>query len=141
MADQRTDCRDLVNKDHSKYINCVEQGIYDPCDDAGGTFGKAQCAWAYNEIAERKITAAEEEIKARIGNDDKRHKALAQFLVSEDQWHKYRNSYCNFTNKAEDFTEFDSTSNFDLGFCKRRLAEQHAGELQMILQRDEDGNQ
>lgn len=136
-AETREACRDSWDKDHEHFIQCVEEGAYDPCDDAGGSRGKAQCAWAYNEIAERKIAKAEQAIRGRLRIGPKQKQALAEFLRSQVLWRRSREAYCNFTNAVEDFESFDAISDFDLGFCKRRLAEQRAAELQLILRRSE----
>ena len=131
-SDPRTECRDSWDTDHEHFIQCVADGTYDPCDDAGGTWGKAQCAWAYNEIAERRITKSENRIRKLLNGD--KHNALTDFEGAEKDWHAFRERYCRFTNTAEDLPSFPSAnSDMDLGYCERRLAEKHADELELIL--------
>lgn len=139
MADERAACRDSWQSDHEHFLQCVAKGIYDPCDDAGGTWGKGQCAWAYTEIAEQKIEAISEDIRRRLGGAKKRS-ALADFDNAEKSWLAYRKSYCRFTNAAEDLAEFEAaaTSDMDLGFCERRLTEKHAEELQYLLRHEKE---
>lgn len=135
FAETRESCR--ASTDQEKIISCIEQRIYDPCDDAGGSWGRAQCAWAHAEIAERKIKRAEEEIRKRLGKSGAKQDVLARFTASQEHWRKFREAYCHFTNQADDLSQFSGGSFFHLGYCWRRLSEQRSEELATILQRDE----
>lgn len=45
------------------HADCIEANVYDPCEDAGGRWGQAQCAWAHLEVSKRRIRKAETEIR------------------------------------------------------------------------------
>lgn len=135
-ADEREDCRKKENT--SEVADCIERGVYDPCDDAGGTWGRAQCAYAHTEVAERKIAKAEREIILRLEQAKADKRLKTNFLSVQKSWLEFRKSYCKFTNAINDYGDyFDSSTRTHYGFCILRLTKAHLKELEMILERDE----
>ena len=47
-------------------------------------------------------------------------------------WIRYRDTYCDFTNKADDLPNFGGMA-LHLSFCKRRLNEQKVIELEKVV--------
>lgn len=133
-ATEREECR--ASKDNEKIIRCIELGIYDPCDDSGGKWGASKCAGAHTEIAERRIKKAEDKIELLLKDGDAGRAAYAQFQESQKIWLSFRDSYCRFTNAADDLKEFEGQF-LHLGYCWRRLTEQRADELEALLQHQE----
>jgi uncharacterized protein YecT (DUF1311 family) len=137
IAQTREFCRNSA--DEKQMIQCIEKGVYDPCDDASGSssWWSAQCAWAHNSIAEGKIRKSEREISKRLHGTPEKTKALSVFRQSQKHWRQFRHTYCQFTNTVNRFEEFDGDSSFHVGYCLSRLAQDRAKELEMILRRDE----
>lgn len=133
-ADEREICR--ASQDEQKMVDCVEKGIYDPCDDASpGSHGwiTAQCAWAHAAVADRKIDKAEKQIIARL-KGTKALKALSEFQKSQRNWKVFSEQYCGFTNLAAEAGVFaDDPMLLSYGFCLRRHKEQRAVELEAYL--------
>lgn len=136
LADSRSECRET--NDDNKAIHCIDEGIYDPCDDATGSKGiwDSRCAWAHNTIAERRIKKAEGEIKALLSKNPSGKDFVSSFAKSEQQWTEFRKSYCNFTGKLTDWQV--GVSPLLLGQCMRRIAEQRADELEILFQQLND---
>ncbi len=136
-ADERQECRKKMSTGSvSEIANCIERGVYDPCDDAGGSVGKSMCAWAHVEVAERKISKAEREILSKLIQVKADENVKSMFLSSQKTWRNFRDQYCEFTNKISDYeSTFRGTSDLYGGFCSRRLTEQRAKELEFILHR------
>ena len=131
----REDCR--ASQLQSEVVSCIERGLYDPCDDGGGSWGRAQCAWAWTEVAERRVAKAEREILARLGQSKATTPALAAFRRSQGIWRSYRDSHCRFADATVDLEQFNQTSASHSGFCQRRITEQRAAELEAIVARHE----
>jgi len=129
--DTREQCR--ASQQQEEVIQCIQNGIYDPCDDAGGKWEQAQCAGAHTEIAERELAEAERVIESRLARGKAQRQALAKFRESQRLWRAYRDSYCRFTNAAFDLEQFNGSSYFHLGYCYWRLTEQRAKELQGLV--------
>ena len=133
--------------------DCIEAGIYDPCEDALGTWGMAQCAWANMEVAERRIRRTERALPQLPGFDAKQvSDALAS---SSDQWRARRATYCRQRDiqhskaqaqeieaaKAPDPGELvqeppdsgDGDEGEILGYCLRRITEERAQNLEYFL--------
>jgi uncharacterized protein YecT (DUF1311 family) len=123
-----------VTNDDEKTIHCIEEGTYDPCDDATGSNGilDSRCAWAHNTIAERRIKKTEDEIEALLSKNPRNKDHVPNFAKSEQKWTEFRKSYCNFTSKLTDWQV--GVSPLLLGQCMRRTAEQRADELEILLQ-------
>jgi uncharacterized protein YecT (DUF1311 family) len=135
-ANEREDCRKKTTT--SEIADCIERGVYDPCDDAGGTWGRAMCAYAHTEVAERKMAKSEQEIIFRLKKAQADKRLETNFLSVQKAWRDFRGSYCKFTNAVNDYgVYFDSSSRTHYGFCLRRLTEAHLKELEMILERDD----
>lgn len=131
------ECR--ASTPQSEIVSCIGRGIYDPCDDAGGGFVKAQCAWAHLEIAQRRVNRAEREILDRLKRSRVPTTAppFKLFQRSQRAWRVFRDDHCRFTNFLGTIEQLDVTSSFDLGFCQRRLTEQRAAELEEALGKSE----
>ena len=99
----REDCR--ASQLQSEVVSCIERGLYDPCDDGGGSWGRAQCAWAWTEVAERRVAKAEREILARLGQSKATTPALAAFRRSQGIWRSYRDSHCRFADATVDLEQ------------------------------------
>jgi uncharacterized protein YecT (DUF1311 family) len=104
------ECRSGVNKRYDGTIlfrdqgeaiqiqaDCIEAAIFDPCEDAGGTWGMAQCVWANLEVAERRIR------KVQSGLSDLRaptSQTVEAFAASAERWDRVRQAYCFAQNAA-----------------------------------------
>ena len=135
-SNERQTCRKNLTV-RAFVVECIEQGIYDPCDDSGGSQGRYQCAWAHVDVAERKIKTLVKEITTLFISwklsDNK-----IKFIESEKKWAEYRSSYCESTDAlAEYFISHSQEAilamDVDKGFCYRRLTEKHAEELDFAL--------
>lgn len=131
----RDECR--ASQVQGEVVSCIERGLYDPCDDAGGGWGRAQCAWAWAEVADRRVMKAEREILSRLRSGKAERSVLSSFRQSQKDWHAYRDSHCNFTNATVELEQFTETSSSHSGFCRRRLTEQRALELEAIVAKHE----
>jgi len=128
----RQSCR--ASKDQEVLIKCVNQMVYDPCDDSGGKWGAAQCGWVHTEIANRKIKAIEKQIIETIKISKSHNDALNSFNSDIEAWNSYLSKHCNFTNTVDDLENF-SSMHLHLAFCKRRMSEQRVVELENVLSR------
>jgi uncharacterized protein len=128
----RKSCR--ATKNQETLIKCVNMKIYDPCEDAGGSWGKAQCGWIHGEIANRRSQGLNSEIKERINKNSSNTKEILLFESSILSWESYRDKHCEFTNTANFLDNFNGT-NLSIAYCKRRLNEQRVVELEKILSR------
>ena len=131
IPDTREECRASASQD--EIVSCIDRGLYDPCDDAGGNWGRAQCAWAHAQIAARRVKLAELEIARRLRQGRAEQVALKQFKDGQRGWEAYRDRHCKFTNQTVELAQFEGTSFLHVGFCYRRLTEQRASELEAIL--------
>lgn len=128
----RQSCR--ATKKQEVLIKCVNLNIYDPCEDAGGKWGKAQCGWIHSEIANRKSQDLYIKIKKRITKNASNTEEISLFEESILSWEGYRDKHCVFTNEANFLDNFNGT-NLSIAYCKRRLNEQRVVELEKILSR------
>jgi uncharacterized protein len=117
--------------------DCIEAGVYDPCEDAGGKWGDAQCAWANMEVAERRIRRAQTQLLTMSRGFSNEAVVRLALENNEKEWRSYRESHCTERNRRYLETqaqgEADSTDASDtekLGFCFRREAEERADELE-----------
>jgi uncharacterized protein YecT (DUF1311 family) len=131
----RDECR--ASQVQGDVVSCIERGLYDPCDDAGGGWGRSQCAWAWAEIADRRVMKAEHEILSRLRSGKADLSVFNRFRQSQKDWNAYRDSHCSFTNATVDLEQFTGTSSSHSGFCRRRLTEQRALELEAIVAKRE----
>ena len=126
----RQSCR--ASKDQEVLIKCVNLKSYDPCDDSGGKWGRAQCGWIHAEIANRKAQTLNNNIKEAINRNGEKSKEIKVFEESVSAWENYRESHCTFTNTVNFLDNFNG-NNLSIAYCKRRLNEQRALELEKIL--------
>jgi uncharacterized protein YecT (DUF1311 family) len=134
-AQTRDYCRNKA--DEQDMVRCIENGIYDPCDDSsasGSGWWTAQCAWAHLAIAEKKMKAIEKEILTRLRKTDTKQDAGTALALVQQHWRNARDTYCEFANAVRDADGFDGEV---LGFCLRRLTEGRVKELQGLLSREE----
>jgi uncharacterized protein YecT (DUF1311 family) len=131
----RDECR--ASQVQSEVVSCIERGLYDPCDDAGSGWGRAQCAWAWVEVADRRLMKAEREILSRLRIGKAELSASGRFRQAQKHWYAYRDSHCNFTDATVGLAQFKGTSFSHSGFCRRRLTEQRATELEAIATKHE----
>lgn len=127
----RDECR--ASKVQSNVVSCIERGLYDPCDDAGGSWGRAQCGWAWAEIADRRVTEAEREILSRLRKGKAQIDVLRKFRQSQKDWRSYRDAHCSFMNSTVDLEKFKGGAFSHAGFCQRRVTEQRAEELETVI--------
>ena len=120
-----------LTRSESKMVECIELGLYDPCDFGGGSnsWMLGQCAWGHAEVAERRLLKMETEITRRLANG--RHdKVLADFRKAQRLWRESTDSYCRFTNEANESEAFEASEYYlSYGFCVRRFREQRVNEL------------
>lgn len=124
----RQSCR--ASKETDVIANCIEAGIYDPCDDAGGKWGQSQCAWAHSLVAQRRIEKSLEALEDRsikAGIFDQ----YQNLQWSQKNFELYRDQYCRFKGAASEKSA-DVTGE-TLGYCIRRLNEERASDLESIL--------
>lgn len=134
LADERQECRRHL-ADGARLVDCIERGIYDPCDDATGSLGIAQCAWAHVEVAERRIKKAENKLLALFDKWKLPDAKRQAFLQAEETWRAYRKAYCGSTDALAEYYMSHSKEailamDTSFGFCSRRLSEVHADELE-----------
>ncbi|WHI52945.1 lysozyme inhibitor LprI family protein [Microbulbifer sp. MLAF003] len=125
----RQSCR--ATKDQEILIKCIKLNIYDPCDDAGGKWGAAQCGWAHNIIAERRIDALDAEIIEKLSKAADGNELIERFKSTSAVWRSYRDSHCALINEMDGLENF-SSYRLHMAFCKRRLSEMRVIELEKI---------
>ncbi|MCX2784655.1 lysozyme inhibitor LprI family protein [Microbulbifer thermotolerans] len=125
----RQSCRASKNQDI--IIRCIELSAYDPCEDSGGKWGAAQCGWAHNKIAEKKIEAIEKKIRRDLELTPEGKSLISSFDNSITSWRDYREAYCKLTNQMSDLDNFDSI-HLSLAYCYRRTAEKKLSELMLL---------
>lgn len=142
----RKDCRETQSANASEVIaDCIEAKIYDPCDDAGGTWGAAQCAYAHMEVAERRRRVAEKHLLELWGRTNEARDLRIILSKSNEQWIKARDKSCNARNLNYSKYEFEQ-KDVDIsalvpppddaeiwGFCLRRLAEERADDMEYFI--------
>jgi hypothetical protein len=164
------ECRTGINKPYDGTIafrgqgdairiqaDCIEAGIYDPCNDAGGRWGEAQCAWAHLEVAQRRIHRAESQL-LELSQQSEEATQIAEVLSSyRDRWKTRSKEFCQKRNRIfleaqareyeaaqepdlnelakepEPPDESDGDDGEKLGFCLRRVTEERAQELERFL--------
>ncbi|GAB2877201.1 lysozyme inhibitor LprI family protein [Microbulbifer echini] len=125
----RQSCR--ASKDQEIIIKCIISNIYDPCEDAGGKWGAAQCGWAHNIIAERKIDSLNAEIIERLSATSNGSELIELFKSDSSAWRSYRDSHCALTNAMNGVENFNGYV-LHMAFCQRRLSEMRVTELEKI---------
>ena len=90
---ERKFCRNNLG-DREIIIECINRGLYDPCDDAGGRLGRSQCIFAHTEIAERRIIKSRKEIIMAFKNSNSDKKVINEFIEAENKWEELRESSC-----------------------------------------------
>lgn len=133
-ADEYEECR--KSQTQEQVIQCIEKGIWTPCDEGGGptSWLGSQCAWANAEIAARKLKTIEQEISKRLraGGQLPAHK---KFLSSQRMWRSFVDAYCKFVNNAGESGLFVNDPNYlTLGSCISRLTDERVRELSYYLQ-------
>ena len=132
VNEAREMCRE--SQDDGKIVECLEKGIYDPCDDASGVHSSttARCVFAHTEVANRRIQKAEKKIAAQLKKSGDKT-GMKEFRNSQRKWRDYVKSYCEFAQHAvPEASPFGS-----IGMCERRHNEQRADELEQFLASEE----
>ncbi len=142
----RKDCRATTSANASEIIaDCIEAKIYDPCDDAGGTWFAAQCAYAHMEVAERRRRVAEKFLLELWERSNDVRDLRTILSKSHDKWMKAREKSCAARNLNYGRYEFEQEG-VDIsaivappddaemwGFCLRRLAEERADDMEYFI--------
>jgi uncharacterized protein YecT (DUF1311 family) len=129
----------------SVQADCIEAGIYDPCEDAGGKWGDAQCAYANLEVAKRRILRAETELLRIAQQRPELRSALPEELKSSaKRWGTVQERFCGKQNslyggpmsqeeyesrRAAGQTNFGEAG----GYCDRRITEERADTLEQYV--------
>jgi len=125
-------CRNQA--DESEMVRCIEQKLYDPCDDSsavGSGWWTAQCAWAHLRIAERKMSAIEQAIVGRLKKaSSESASAIKELKLAQKRWRESRDAYCRFANSIKDV---DGLEGEVLGYCIKRLTQTRTKELESML--------
>lgn len=127
-----------LTRSEEKMVECIEQGLYDPCDYGGGIHSwiRAQCARGHATVADRKLKSLEDQIAKRLksgGNPQ----TLSKFHEAQQLWRQATDNYCRFTNDAGEAQVFEASSSYlSYGFCLRRLKEQRVNELMPYVSTD-----
>jgi hypothetical protein len=134
LADERQECRQ--KRDVSKIADCIERGVYDPCDDAGGAWGRGMCGAAHIEVAERRIKKSTAAILKLF--DAWKLPESPKFLSAQEDWRQYRDKHCSASGSlAQYFIEHSEETIFAMdiseNFCILRLTEGYASELEFTL--------
>lgn len=131
-------------KDQSEAIalqaDCIEAGIYDPCEDSGSRWGDAQCAWANLHVAERRIRTAEQSLIASAQKSKPTGRLQNELNSSGERWKAARERFCEerdqLVTKAEEAGDAEQTDSGEkLGYCMRRVTEERALELERFADR------
>ena len=137
----RTQCR--ASQDFDTLMQCVDAGIYDPCDEDHGKWFEAACIMTRRELIDRRIANATQKIQDRLVplsieksasvNDEGITEPIRDHVdTGNTTWRKFVWEHCLFLN------ELDSASmkpGERLGWCEVRLMGQRADELESILGR------
>jgi uncharacterized protein YecT (DUF1311 family) len=135
-SDDRQDCRQT--REVSEVADCIERGVYDPCDDAGSSWGRGMCADAHIVVAERRIAQASSALLKRFDQWNLSESKREEFASAQEAWQRYREKYCNASNSlAEYFIENSEETIFAMdisySFCVLRLTQRYADELEFTL--------
>ncbi len=119
--------------------DCIEGGLYDPCDDATGKAGAVNCYVGHVEVAKRRIEKATKEITDRMHKQGVEFRGSVReggvvepprnYLVQANKfWSDYVWEQCLLINALDDkFEGFESAA-----ACELRLYRQRADELDAI---------
>ena len=127
------------------HADCIEADVYDPCDDAGGKWGEAQCVWAHLEVSKRRISKAESDIRLLLRGNDRAAGVSGAVEQSAKRWQTQTDGICADRNSrwppaesaaqdAESFgvSEPPTTPEGEaepLGYCLKRVAAERADEM------------
>jgi uncharacterized protein YecT (DUF1311 family) len=130
VNEARDNCRDSSLEDDAKLVECLEKGIYDPCDEASGIHSHitARCVFGHTEVANRRVKKAEKEIIAQLKKSGNKT-GSTEFRNSQRKWRDYVKSYCEFLNHADP----DASPFGKVGFCTALHYENRANELEEYL--------
>lgn len=135
-SDDRQECRQT--REVSEVANCIERGVYDPCDDAGSPSGRGMCSAAHIEVAERRIAKASSALLKRFEQWNLPESKRKEFVSAQEEWQRYREKHCNASDSlAEYFIEHSEETIFAMdinySFCVLRLTQRYADELEFTL--------
>ncbi|WP_112187732.1 lysozyme inhibitor LprI family protein [Ralstonia sp. GX3-BWBA] len=120
-----------------RIIECIETGIFNPCDWGGGphSFSSAQCARASLEIANRELRATEHRVEDRLRQSSSTE-AQARFALTQQQWNTFRESYCHFVESLDPHETSSDWRTLNTSACEERLAKERNKELKVLLDAD-----
>lgn len=124
----RKTCR--ASSDTSAIADCIEAGVYDPCDDAGGSWGNSQCAAAHSLVAQRRIDRALTVLRERVAAELEASE-LERLASSQRSFEQYRDEFCTFKGAADIGSH--SLVGEMLGYCIRYMNQMRAKELENML--------
>ena len=135
-SDDRQECRQ--KRAVSDIADCIERGVYDPCDDAGSAWGRGMCASAHIEVAERRITKATSALLKHFAEWKLPVSKRKELISAHGQWREYREKHCRASDSlAEYFIKHSKETIFAMdtnySFCFLRLSQQYADELEFTL--------
>jgi len=135
LADERQECRQ--KRDVAEIADCIERGVYDPCDDAGGAWGRGMCGAAHIEVAERRVKKSTAALLELFGAWQLPG-SPQKFLAAQEDWRHYRDKHCSAPESlAQYFIENPEETIFEMDIsvnsCILRLTENYASELEFTL--------
>lgn len=135
-APQRNECPGRTTVQVA--ADCIERGVYQPCD-IGGRESTLDCAWAYAEVAERRIKKAEREVIRLFRANGAGKKDLDALAEWQGTWLAFRSEHCALSERLVEFQASGSLrrvvggTSLNRGFCTRRLTEARAAELEELV--------
>lgn len=133
------------------HADCIEAEVYDPCDDAGGRWGQAQCAYAHLEVSKRTIKRLEADIRNLLRGQAKEAEISRVLELSGKNWQVRTDGVCAerdrrwppvevanpdgdtwVVNEPPEVPEGEAEP---WGYCLKRSAAERADELQTWLTR------
>ena len=127
--------------------DCIEAGVYDPCEDAGSRSTEAQCAWVNLEVAQRRIRRAEAALMMLVSGwgDQGPRKLPNELTAATTRWASAQDAFCREQDRLDDNAPATSDeyeerraageTNFGekFGFCIRRTVEERASKLEDLV--------
>ncbi len=125
------------------HADCIEADVYDPCEDAGGRWGEAQCVWAHLEVAQRRIRRVTNTILGIADSLAMKAQAQKWQEANEKAWKQWNESECSKRQKHLETLDAKEDGSRDYahegaepyGFCKGRLARERADRMENWVQK------
>jgi uncharacterized protein YecT (DUF1311 family) len=119
--------------------DCIELEVYLPCE-LSSRVGTFDCAWAYAEVAERKLKRTEQEILDAFKGRRAEKQERDAFIRWQRNWAKFRVNHCELSERLAELVVqgkdgiVENGTDFHRGFCMRRLNENRLVELNRFLE-------